>query len=44
MVAAPHLKAYLRTDLKKAVRALAKRHPDISASVEAIELSDFAGG
>lgn len=42
--AAEYLKPYLRTDLTNAARYLAKRHPDVRASVEAVDLSDFAGG
>jgi hypothetical protein len=44
MDAAPWLKDYLRTDLKKADRALARLHPDMAAAVEAIDLSEFAAG
>lgn len=43
MEAAPWLKDYLRTDLKKASKALDRLHPDIAASVESVDLSDFAG-
>ncbi|HET9639646.1 MAG TPA: hypothetical protein VFP12_10600 [Allosphingosinicella sp.] len=44
MAAAPWLKDYLRSDLRKAVRALDRIHPDLPASVAAVDLSDFAGG
>lgn len=43
MDAAPHLKTYLRTDLKQAAKALAKAHPDMRAAVEAIDLTEFGG-
>lgn len=43
MEAAPWLKDYLRSDLKKAARALDRLHPDIAASVAAVDLRDFAG-
>ena len=43
MEAAPWLKDYLRSDLKRAVRALDRLHPDLAASVATIDLSDFAG-
>ena len=39
--AAPHLKDYLRKDLRKAESALAKRFPDMAAAVEAIDLAEF---
>ncbi|HEV2747652.1 MAG TPA: hypothetical protein VGW34_10180 [Allosphingosinicella sp.] len=41
--AAPYLKAYLAKDLKSASAWLAKRHPDMPASVRAVDLSDYAG-
>jgi hypothetical protein len=44
MDAAPWLKEYLRSDLKKAARALDRLHPDIAASVAAVDLGDFVGG
>lgn len=40
--AAPHLKPYLQKVLKAADSALAKRHPDMAASVAAVDLSEFA--
>lgn len=40
---APWLKDYLQTDLRKAAKGLARLHPDLPASVEAIDLADFAG-
>src|ERR1043166_4297153 len=39
--AAPHLKDYLRTDLKRADRALAKLTPDMAAAVAAIDLAEY---
>jgi hypothetical protein len=42
--AAPWLKDYLRIDLRRATKALARLHPDLPASVEAVDLADFAGG
>lgn len=39
--AAPHLKDYLRRDLKSAERALAKRCPDMAAAVAAVDLSEY---
>ena len=39
--AVPYLKDYLRKDLRKAVSALSNRHPDMSAAVDAIDLSEF---
>lgn len=42
MAAAPHLKVYLRSDLKRAAKALAKIHPDIRRAVESIDLDEFA--
>lgn len=42
MDAAPHLKSYLRGDLKRAARALAKQAPDMAAAVAAADLDDFA--
>jgi len=41
MAAAPFLKDYLRTDLKRAVGALAKIAPDVAASVEAVDLAEY---
>ena len=41
--AAPWLKEYLRTDLRNAAGALARRHPDMAAAVAAIDLSEFGG-
>lgn len=43
LAAAPYLKPYLESDLRKAAKALDRLHPDVSASVERIDLSDFAG-
>ncbi|HEY0313411.1 MAG TPA: hypothetical protein VGC56_13050 [Allosphingosinicella sp.] len=40
--AEPYLKPYLVTDLRKAMRALARLHPDVAAGVEAVDLGDFA--
>lgn len=40
--AEPYLKDYLRKDLKRAAKALARAHPDIGASVEAVDLAEFA--
>ena len=40
--AAPHLKDYLETDLKRADKALGRRYPDLPAAVEAADLSAFA--
>ena len=39
--AASYLKDYLRKDLRRAGAALSKRHPDMSAAIEAIDLSEF---
>ena len=44
LAASPYLKDYLRTDLRRAVRGLDRLHPDLAASVEAVDLADFAGG
>ena len=41
MEAAPYLKDYLQKDLRNAERALVKRHPDMKATVAAIDLSEF---
>ncbi|MDQ8758340.1 hypothetical protein RCO27_19090 [Sphingosinicella sp. LHD-64] len=41
--AAPHLKTYLKGELKRAAKALARRHPDMAGAVAAIDLSQFAG-
>lgn len=41
MDAAPWLKDYLRSDLKKADRALARLLPDVPAAVEAVDLSEY---
>ena len=43
MEAAPWLKDYLRSDLKKTAKALDRLHPDLAASVAAVDLNDFAG-
>jgi hypothetical protein len=42
--ASPYLEDHLRTELKRAERALAKRHPDLSAAVEAVDLSEYGCG
>jgi hypothetical protein len=39
--AARWLKSYLETDLRRAARALAKRHPDPAAAIEAVDLSEY---
>ncbi len=44
MAAAPHLKDYLRKDLRNAARALAKLAPDMEAAVEAVDLGDYGSG
>jgi len=36
-----YLEDHLRKDLRRAQRVLAKRHPDMKAAVEAIELSEY---
>lgn len=41
LAAAPYLKTYLASDLRKAVRGLGRLNPDLPASVAAIELSLF---
>jgi hypothetical protein len=41
--AAPYLKSYLRKVLSSAAKALARQHPDMAASVDAVDLSLFAG-
>ena len=43
LAAAPYLKPYLESDLRKATKALARLHPDMAASVERVDLADFAG-
>lgn len=43
LAAALYLKDYLQTDLRRAVKGLARLHPDLPASVEAVDLADFAG-
>jgi hypothetical protein len=43
LAAGPFLKPYLEADLRKAAKALARLHPDMAASVERIDLADFAG-
>lgn len=43
MDAAPWLKDYLRSDLRRAARALDRLHPDLPASVASVDLADFAG-
>jgi hypothetical protein len=37
-----YLKSYLKTDLRNATRALARRIPDVAAAVDAVDLADFA--
>ncbi|HYE28915.1 MAG TPA: hypothetical protein VEA61_11890 [Allosphingosinicella sp.] len=44
LAAAPYLKPYLQSDLRRATKALARLHPDLTASVEAVDLGDYAGG
>ena len=39
--ATPYLKDYLRKDLKRAGRALARRFPDMSAAVDSIDLDEY---
>lgn len=39
---APYLKDYLRSDLKRTAKALARRFPDMKAAVAAVDLSEFA--
>ena len=41
MDAAPYLKDYLRSDLKRADRALAKLAPDMAAAVAAVDLAEY---
>lgn len=40
--AIPHVKDYLRKDLKRANQALQRLAPDMAAAVEAVDLSDYA--
>ena len=40
--AAPCLESHLRTDLKRAERALARKYPDLAAAVDAIDLDQFS--
>ena len=42
LTAAPWLKPYLQSDLKRTVRALARLAPDMAAAVEAVDLGDYA--
>lgn len=42
--AAPYLKPYLQPELKKAARALARLHPNMAASVDAVDLAEFRSG
>ena len=42
LAAAPFLKPYLESDLRRVVKALARLHPDMAASVERVDLSEFA--
>lgn len=37
----PWLKAYLRTDLKNAAKALSKLHPDMSLAVDSVDLGEY---
>ena len=39
--AAPYLEDHLASDLRKAVKALSKRHPDMAAAVEAVDLAEY---
>lgn len=41
LAAAPYLKDYLEKDLRRAVKALAKRVPDAAAAVAAVDLSEY---
>ena len=41
LAASPFLKDYLRKDLKRAERALAKKAPDMAATVEGVDLSEY---
>lgn len=43
LAAAPFLKDYLRSDLRRAVKGLVKRHPDLAHDIEAVDLGDFRG-
>ena len=43
MAAGPYLKDYLGSDLMRAVKALAKRHPDAAAAVAAVDLGAYRG-
>jgi hypothetical protein len=40
LAVAPYLKDHLQTDLRRTVKALAKRHPDAAAALEAVDLSE----
>ncbi|MEM8725808.1 MAG: hypothetical protein AAGE86_09845, partial [Pseudomonadota bacterium] len=40
----PGLKPYLRGDLKKASKAIARSHPDLPASLSSIDLLDWSYG
>ena len=42
--ASRYLKDYLRKDLRNASAALAKRHADRAASVEAVDLAAYGSG
>ena len=42
LAASPWLKDYLETDMRRAAKGLAKLHPDVPASVAAVDLADFA--
>ena len=41
LAAGPYLKGYLEKDLRRAVKALAKRHRDAAAAVEAVDLGEY---
>ena len=41
LAAAPYLKDYLEKDLRRAAKALARRHPDAAVAVEAVDLTEY---
>jgi hypothetical protein len=41
LAAAPFLKDYLEKDLRRAAKALGRKHPDLPAAVAAIDLGDY---
>ena len=41
IAAAPYLKDYLEKDMRRAVKALARRDPDAAAAVEAVDLGEY---